>query len=110
VDSKTPLAAAKAIEIYIGGVIAAFGIDDLGFADRSLLEGIRRGVTDARLDIRDYEVADTRPEQLKLQKAVHARLHSLQEDILKASQTGMFSAVEVAHISAMIEQLISSVE
>ena len=109
-DSKTPLAAAKAIETYINAIAYGYDADSLSFADKSLVEQIKRGITDARLDIRDYEVADTRAEQLRLQQAVHARLHSLQDDILKASQTGMFSAIEVAHISAMIEQLISNID
>jgi hypothetical protein len=110
VENKTPLVQAITIEKYIGGILAAFDLEGLGFADKNLLQLIRRQATDSRLETRDYEVAETRNEQMERKAAAHAQLNDLQDNILKASQIGVFTAIEVAQVSAMIDQLISDVE
>ena len=66
---------------------------------------LKRDMADARLDIRDYELAETKTEQERLGKDAARRLSSVQQSILAASQYNVFSAIEVAQLSAQIAQL-----
>jgi len=74
------------------------------------LKLLKRDMADARLDVRDYELAETRDEQIKLGKAAIERLQTIQQGILAASQYNIFSTVEVAQLSATIAQLQEQLE
>lgn len=69
------------------------------------LKLLKRDLTDARLDIRDYELAETKAEQRQLGLDASKRLMGVQQGILAASQYNIFSAIEVAQLSAQIAQL-----
>ena len=66
---------------------------------------LKRDLTDARLDIRDYELAETKAEQQQLGSDARKRLSNVEQSILAASQQDIFTAVEVAKLSAQIAQL-----
>ena len=66
---------------------------------------LKHELADARLDVRDYELAETRVEQSALAGVARKRLNSVQHGILDASQYNIVSAIEVAHLSALIAQL-----
>lgn len=93
----------KEVEAHIGVIIAAYGVDTLDFAERDLFATIKRQITDARLDVRDYEYADTRTEQLAHANIARKRLDQVRRQIVKASEQGLFSAVDVAQLSANLE-------
>lgn len=67
------------------------------------IKHIRRLVADAKLDARDYELSETRDEQLKNALVAKERLEKLQANILLASN--VFGAADVAHLSAQLEQI-----
>jgi hypothetical protein len=69
------------------------------------LKLLKIDMTGMRLDIRDYESAETKAEQLRFGKTATERLRSVQQGILLASQYAIFSAIEVAQLSAQIAQL-----
>lgn len=97
---------AKRLDGEITRVVAAARAAGLleGSAQQEL-KLLKRDLTDARLDIRDYELAETKAEQLRLGEDASKRLTSVQQGILAASQYNVFSAVEVAQLSAQIAQL-----
>jgi len=66
---------------------------------------LKRDLTDARLDIRDYELAETKAEQQQLGDGASKRLARVEQSILAVSQHDIFSALEVAKLSAQIAQL-----
>lgn len=101
---------ARDIETRIINVLAALDVDGLPLTERNLVEQIKRVATDARLDARDYQYAETRAEQLTLATAAKKRYQTLQQHILKASEHNMFSAIEIAQLSAHIEQLMTNME
>ena len=67
---------------------------------------LKRDVANARLDIRDYELAETKIEQVRLGSDATKRLEAVRHGILAVSQNNVFGAVEVAQLSAQIESLI----
>jgi hypothetical protein len=101
---------ARDIERRLNSILSSFDIDSLPSAQREITALIKRQATDVRLDVRDYEYADTRSEQIALQGQARKRLENLQHHIVKASEYNLFGAIDVAALSASIQQLVSKVE
>jgi hypothetical protein len=100
---------ATALNRAIGAIIAQLDIDALPAPERSIAESIKRQAADARLDVRDYEYADTRAEQLQRADIANKRLEEIQSAIVKASEYNMFSAIDVAQLSATIQRVIAQI-
>lgn len=78
--------------------------DLLDPSEKKALASLRRLSTDARLDIRDYELSETREEQLKCARAAKRRLDKLQKAIIAAGPA-VFGPADVAQVSAQLEQI-----
>lgn len=100
----------KEIETQIGVILSVQDIDNLSHAERTLVTGLKHQVIDARLEVRDYEYADTRLTQLKHATSSRKLLASLTESIIKASELSLFGAVDVAHLTAQIEGVTDALE
>ena len=98
---------ARELETQVGSILATFDPDELPVRDRELTGALKHQLIDARLDVRDYEYAETRADQLRHAKDGRERLKAIQQNIVKASEYHLFSAIDVAHLSARIEQLIA---
>jgi hypothetical protein len=101
---------AKELESQISIILSSFDVGELPMQQRDLVTKLKHQLVDAKLDTRDYEYAETRAEQLEHAKAGKKRLRGLLQSILKASEYNLFGAVDVAQLSARIEQLISDME
>ena len=101
---------AKELEAQVGGILSTFDVEDLRHAQKELVILLKHQLVDAKLDARDYEYAETREAQLNVAKQARERLTSLKQNILKASEYNVFSAVDIAQISARIEQIISQMD
>jgi hypothetical protein len=100
----------REVETQVGSILAAQDIDSLAHAERTLIISLKNQITDARLEVRDYEYADTRYDQLKRAKVARTYLAGVEQKIIKASEHGMFGAVDVAHITAQIESIAEALE
>ncbi|HEX9153794.1 MAG TPA: hypothetical protein VF809_03160 [Candidatus Saccharimonadales bacterium] len=100
----------KELERQAGSILSAFDVNELPQRERELVTVLKNQLADARLDARDYEYAQTRVEQLGAVKEARAHLATLQETIVKASEYNLFGAVDVAQLSARIQQIISRLE
>lgn len=100
---KSPFLRIKQLETEIGGVLSPIDMYELGGAQQRLITAIKRELVDARLDIRDYELFETRAEQLQKAKAAKVRLEMLRKHILAASEHDIFSAVDVAQLTAHLD-------
>ena len=79
----------REIELHIGAIITAYDIDSLEAAERDTFATIKRLLIDARLDVRDYEYADSRSEQLICATTGKRRLEQLRKNVLQASEKGL---------------------
>lgn len=66
-------------------------------------QSLKKRLIEARLDVRDYELSETREEQLKEARKGKRRLEEVRKDILAASEYGIFGPVDVAQITAQLE-------
>jgi multidrug efflux pump subunit AcrA (membrane-fusion protein) len=85
-------------------------LDLLSHEERFIISELKRLAADARLDVRDYEYAQTRAEQLGALHEAKQRLEQLNEQLLTASGRNLFSAVDTAQFSALIQVIISQLQ
>jgi hypothetical protein len=107
VAELSPYDQAKDLARQLNSFLSALDIDSLSREEREIALSIKRLLDHVRLGVRDYEFADTKYEQE--QSAVEAKQHleQLQALVLKGSEYNLFGAVDVAHASARIQQIIS---
>lgn len=103
---ETPYMLAKLLERTIARIVSGTDIYDLEAKPRELVASLKRKAGDARLDVRDYEYADTRRDQLAHAGAARKRLQDLRADILAASEHGIFNTVDVVQLSTWIDSLV----
>jgi hypothetical protein len=89
----------------LGGVLSAIDSDALEKKERNVLGLLRRLAVDVRLDLRDYEYAETKAEMQVNAKAALRHMEQLRKGILSASEFGVFSAVDVAQLTGQIDQI-----
>ena len=100
----------KELTAQVSTVLTAQDTDSLDATEREVLATIKSRVVDIRLEVRDYEYAETRIEQQAHGKAAIKRLRVLQKDILTLSEYGIFSAVDVAQLTAQAEHIIDNLQ
>ena len=100
---------AKKLERQVGGILSAYDIAELPQRKREIVTVLKNQLIDARLDVQSYEYAQTRAEQLQAAGEAKERLQVAQEAIVTASEYNLFSAIDVAQLSARIQQIISRI-
>jgi hypothetical protein len=104
-ESESPFLAICRTEQQIKTVLRGVDIALLSLDEKGVISSIRRLATDTRLDIRDYELSETREEQLKSAMRSGKRLAKLRAAIVAASLA--FGPVDVAQLTAQLEQIES---
>ncbi len=85
-------------------LLSQLDVAELNVAQQQNLADIKHGLIDTRLDIQDYELAETRDEQLRNAKQAKERLASLRVAIT-SNTLNVFGSVDVAHLSAQLEHI-----
>lgn len=106
---RSPLNSAKGLQAQIESILMSVELDTLPVDYREIVRNIKRLAADARLEVRDYEYAETLAEQASNAKNARIYFERLQSNIIKASEANIFSAVDVAHTSALIQKIISDI-
>lgn len=106
---SSPLAQMRSLETQLRAVLSNLDLAVVSKEERVVVTALKNNLTDAKLDIRDYEFSDTRAEQLRHSKQAIKRLGKIRTGILAASEYNVFNAVDVAQFSAQLEQIIEQV-
>jgi tRNA U34 5-carboxymethylaminomethyl modifying GTPase MnmE/TrmE len=72
---------------------------------RKALAEIRQNLVDIRIYTNAYDFSEERGEQLDNAKLARKWLEQMHRHILKASEADIFSAIDVAHLTAQIDQI-----
>jgi hypothetical protein len=110
VEQRSPFEQAKVVDASLHTILSRLDLDGESRDVRDLADAIRQLSTDARLDTRDYDYAETRAEQQKIARECRERFEQLRQLILKASEHNMFGVVDVAELSARIEHIMANVQ
>lgn len=102
---ESPFLAMQRVEGEIKTLLRRVESDDLDMAERKAFASIRRLSTDAKLDIRDYELSETRAEQLKCAVVAKKRVAKLEAAILAVGTA--FGPADVAQLGAQLQQIQS---
>ncbi len=108
-SNQSPFLLAKQLESDVTRLLTGIDLTELPVVEQQAIRRLKRSLVDARLEVQDYELAETREHQLK--NAVQARrfLKSIQS-IISSNTIDVFGAVDVAHITAHIEQVTDKLE
>ena len=77
-------------------------INDKG---RKAVAELRQNLADAKIYTADYELSEMRDEQVDNAKKANKYLERARQQILRASEFDVFGPIDVAHLSAQIDQL-----
>lgn len=100
----------KDLAALANGKLTAFDVETLSYEEKELVRTLKLQLSDARLDVRDYEYAQTRVEQQQAATEGRQRLEQLQQQILKASEHNLLGAIDVAQLSALTQHIISELQ
>ncbi len=95
----------KQLEVVVQGVLRKQDAQDLPRECQKIMAELKRDLTDARMDIRDSEYADTGEEYKRHATEGKKRIVRVNKAILALSSYDMFGPVEVAELSAKLEQI-----
>jgi hypothetical protein len=85
--------------------LRSINLRKLSIKERKILEDLQQNLNDSRIYVTDYELSETREEQAKNAKFAKKWLNQAQKNILSASEFNIFDAIDVAHLSAQIDQV-----
>ena len=109
-NNSSPLQLAKELERQVLTIFSDVDIDTLPGNAKINVARIKQDLVGARLDIRDYEFAESATEQTKSATAAQKRLKDTHALIVKISEYNIFAAADVAQLGAQIEQIIERME
>ena len=98
------------LEAHIRRILADINIYEVGAKIRATLADLGQVLIDSRIYTRDYELSETREEQLDNARRAKHYLEKARKDILIASEADIFNPVDVAHMTAVIDQIISKLK
>jgi len=104
VMTKSPFLLVKQLEGDILRLLSHLDTTLLETKEQHLIAQLKNGLIDARLEIQDYELAETRDNQLR--NATDAKKYLIKiEKFITTNPAGAFGAVDTAHIFAQIGQI-----
>jgi folate-dependent tRNA-U54 methylase TrmFO/GidA len=98
-ENTSPFLAMQRTEGQLKALLRDVDSELLELAERKAVISLRRLAVDARLDIRDYELSETREDQLRCAREAKRRLARLRNTILAAGPA------DVAQLTAQLEQI-----
>lgn len=96
---------AKQLDDDVGRLLRPIDRDKLSVKEKNTLAKLKQSLTDTRIYAQAYSQAETKEDIFKNALAVKKCLSKTQACILSASETNIFGAIDVAHLSAQVEQL-----
>jgi hypothetical protein len=105
VQEQSPSVMAKQLDNHIARLLRRFDPARQPSHAREAITELRQNMIDAKIYTNDYELSETREEQLQNAKQAKKWLEEARKNILTASQYDIFNAVDTAHLSAQAEQI-----
>jgi hypothetical protein len=103
--NSSPLVLIKRLEADINLILREIQLHKLGEKERKALAMLRQALENSKVYIKDYELSEMRDEQLNNAKKAKRYLEQARQSMLKASEYNVFSPIDVAHLSAQIDQI-----
>lgn len=109
-ESKAPSAATKDLDGQVRRILRPIDVLSLNRRLREQITDLNQALTDSKIYAQDYELSETREEQLASAKTAKLYLKKARSSILALSEYDIFSPLDVAHLTATIDQIISKLQ
>lgn len=109
-ENQSPSRAVKQLDAQVNRVLRTIDLRKISSKERKILEDLRQNLVDSRIYTNDYELSEMRDEQLGNAKKAKKYLQQIRVNILAASEYNIFTAIDVAHLSVQVEQIISELK
>ena len=109
-EAESPLRQFVRIEAQVQLLLREVSLQDLSRDALKQLDLIRRGNERTRSLLKEYESQENTATMSRLLQQAVGQLETLKKYILDASEHGVFSAADVAFLTAHLEQLIERLE
>ncbi len=106
----TPARLVKQIDSQVQRVLRSTDWDEVNERGRKAVAQLRQDLADARIYAADYELSEMRDERLDNAKKAKKHLEQVRRQILRASEFDVFGPIDVAHLTAQIDQLIGDLK
>lgn len=103
-SEQSPFLLTKRLEADVLSLLSQLDVTMLTQAEQQKVSTLKHTLVDARLEIQDYELAETREHQLKNAQQAKKYLQVVKA-IITGSTLYVFGAVDVAHLTAKLEQI-----
>lgn len=101
----TPVGLVKQVDTQVNSILRKTDLDQVNEKGRKAVLDLRQNLASARVYAADYEVSEMRDEQLDNAKKAKSYLEKARGQILRASEFDVFGPIDVAHLTAQIDQL-----
>ena len=91
------------VDRQVKGLLRQIDSESLVKEEKQSIQDLKQLLNEVRLEIRDYDFAQTRGEQLKHGKLARKQLRKLVDEILALSS--LFGPADIAQLTAQLEQL-----
>jgi hypothetical protein len=106
----SPSRRVKQLDTQINTILRRFDLRTLTTKERDVLAKLQQNLNDSRIHTTDYELSETRDEQQDNANKAKKWLEQARANILAASEFNVFGTIDVAHLSAIIDQIISEIK
>lgn len=101
---SSPFLLVKQLEMDVLRLLSGLDMTLLSVLEQQQVNQLKHSLVDARLEIQDYELAETRDDQLRNAQQAKRYLVNAEKQLL--SNPGLaFGAVDIAHLTAYIGQI-----
>lgn len=106
-ETVSPFILVRRLEGDVLRLLSYIDAYELAIGEQQEVSTLKNRLIDARLEIQDYELAETREYQLENAKNAKKYLNQVQAGIVK-NPANIFGAVDVAHLTAYIGQIVDN--
>jgi len=103
--SYTPAGLVKQIDGQVDRLLRQIELSEVGEKGRKAVAELRQNLADARIYTQDYELSEMREEQIDNSRKAKKWLDKAHQQILRASEFNVFGPIDVAHLTALIDQV-----
>jgi len=100
----SPSGLVKQVETQVNSILRRIDWAETNDKGRKAADELRQSLIDAKIYSTDYELSEMREEQEDNAKQARRYLNLARRHILRASEFDVFSAIDVAHLTAQIDQ------
>ena len=109
-SSRSPLYLSKQLEAAVRRTLRSQDISRLERKQREMLGDLQQNLTHVRVHCNDYELSETREEQLEHAGKAKEYLDIIRQQILALSEADVFTAIDVADLSSQVEQIATNLK